>query len=496
MNYDKIYVLNPDYIIKNDIDRVLLYSKNKVSNYSSVNKLCFLHPIQAEIFSFFTYKRTLDENILLLSDYLELSFDEVYKMISPFLENDQELTLSYQKKRIRIPRNVLISKDKCIDKDLFREIPNEQMRCKNINLSARRISTFPILITLMISNKCVTKCKYCYADTQTTVKENLSTERMLSIIEEASMIGVKNINLAGGEIFLRKDWHIILRKLIEKNYSPDIISTKYPINESIISKLKYTNYTDRIQISLDSINENVLINILGVKEGYLDKIKAGIILLEKNNIPFQITTVLTKYNTDILLMEELFDFVSSFEMLKTWEIRPIMASLYKGNFENIRAKKEDIELVFDAIGKKRDVSHFNIRMIRDTIDKHYYEESKGSSFFKGAKCSALNTHMFVLPDGQVTICEQLYWNPHFIIGNLSSQNIKEVWTSERAHFFAYIDRSKIQENSNCKNCKILSYCFSNNRCWVDVIKSYGKQCWDYPDPRCSYAPLMINDLKY
>lgn len=496
MNYSKTYVLNPDYIMRNDEDRILLYSKNNISKYSSVGRVCFLHPLQSSVFSFFTYNRTLYENIILISVHFGLSFNEAEKMISPFLENDHELILHYNDVKIKIPKNILILSSKCLTANPFVQIPYSQMKCKKIDLISRRIRTMPLLMTLMLTNRCITKCIYCYADTKTNVKSFLTTDKLLDIIEEASTIGVKNINLAGGEIFLRKDWCLILKKMIEKGYAPDIISTKYPIDESIIKQLRHSNYTNRVQISMDSVNENILINILGIKSGYLDKLKAGIVLLEKNKIPFQITTVLTKYNTDILLIEELFDFISSFKMLKTWELRPVMASLYKGDFENIRAKKENVESVFDAIEKKRDVSHFNIRMIRDTIDKQYYEESKGSSFFKGAKCSALNTHMFVLPDGQVTICEQLYWNPHFIIGNLSTQSIKEVWTSERAHTLADMDRSKIQENSSCKNCKILSHCFSNNRCWADVIKSYGNQCWDYPDPRCSYAPLMTNDLKY
>ena len=146
--------------------------------------------------------------------------------------------------------------------------------------------------------------------------------------------------------------------------------------------------------------------------------------------------------------------------------------------------------------KIKKISPFNIRLVTETIDKEYYKESRGSAFFKGAKCSALNTHMFVLPDGKVTICEQLYWNPRFVIGDLTSQSIKEVWTSNSANFLAHVNRSNIQPKSSCRSCDNLRDCFSNNRCWADVIKSYGNQYWDFPDPRCSYAPSMVTSLEY
>lgn len=44
--------------------------------------------------------------------------------------------------------------------------------------------------------------------------------------------------------------------------------------------------------------------------------------------------------------------------------------------------------------------------------------------FNGAVCSALNSHLFILPDGKVTICEQLYWNPRFIIGDAKKSGLK------------------------------------------------------------------------
>ena len=35
-----------------------------------------------------------------------------------------------------------------------------------------------------------------------------------------------------------------------------------------------------------------------------------------------------------------------------------------------------------------------------------------------------------------------------------------------------------------------------NRCWAEVVKAYGDEHWDYPDPRCKLAPEMKTNLIY
>jgi hypothetical protein len=37
----------------------------------------------------------------------------------------------------------------------------------------------------------------------------------------------------------------------------------------------------------------------------------------------------------------------------------------------------------------------------------------------------------ILPDGQVTICEEQYWQPNFIIENILTNTIDEIWQSKK-----------------------------------------------------------------
>lgn len=107
----------------------------------------------------------------------------------------------------------------------------------------------------------------------------------------------------------------------------------------------------------------------------------------------------------------------------------------------------------------------------------------------------MQDEIIVLPDGKVTVCDQLYWNEKFIIGDLAKSSIEEVWNSDRVREILDQKQSLVKEASACKQCDIFDSCFAY-RCWVDVIKAYGDDNMDYPDPRCIKAPPMINDISY
>lgn len=127
-------------------------------------------------------------------------------------------------------------------------------------------------------------------------------------------------------------------------------------------------------------------------------------------------------------------------------------------------------------------------------EENFFKSKEGSKSFKGNRCSANSTHMFILPDGQVSICEQFYWNSRFLIGDLKRQSISEVWNSPKALHLANLKECDYSDESACKTCKMLETCNSfMNKCYTFVIKAYEDEHWDYPDPRCYYAPRDISD---
>ena len=131
------------------------------------------------------------------------------------------------------------------------------------------------------------------------------------------------------------------------------------------------------------------------------------------------------------------------------------------------------------------------------INKRYYSDKGSSKKFHGAASFVLSSRLFILPDGNVTICEQLYWNSHFIIGDVQRTNLKDIWQSQEALYLCNLSRQDIGQHNKCQACTHFEECFRyGNRCWNNITKAYGKKYWDYPDPRCILAPKKTNRLDH
>lgn len=486
----KLIILNPDYHLKNDIKRIVVYSKNKALHNSNINWISYIHPLQASILSFFSHGDSYDVCIDNLSRYLSLNKEKVEKIIAPYINNEKPFFTEYNNQKINFPKNVLIE---CTSQDevlINKPISLEEIECSEVDLNPERFIKAPHFFTLMLNNKCVTDCKYCYADRNTKNTE-LSTSEILDIIEEASELRVNNINLIGGEVFLKKDWDIILKKLVEKGMSPEYLSTKVPINKSTAEKLYHTGYNNVIQISLDSINEDTLIEIIGVKKGYKQKLIDGIHLLQNYGFEIQINTILTSFNTSVSEMQSLYDFVKEIKKLAYWEIRVPKKSIYNNFvFEKIKPSSENLECVSNFITEELiPLSHITIIYSDELLKEKYNCEKCTSDTFGGMRCGALSQGCFVLPDGKITLCEELYWHPQFIIGDLRKSTLKDIWSSDKANYWFRFRKEQFEENSICGKCNYVEKCLSiRKRCWVSAIRMYGDNKWHYPDPHCEKAP--------
>ncbi|MDR1112592.1 MAG: SPASM domain-containing protein [Bacteroidales bacterium] len=104
-------------------------------------------------------------------------------------------------------------------------------------------------------------------------------------------------------------------------------------------------------------------------------------------------------------------------------------------------------------------------------------------------CTGNVNSFFVLPDGKVTICEQMYWHPFFILGDLSKQSIMEMWNSEKALALWNFSQDEVREKSPCKHCEEFEECRRGlGNCWRMAISAYGNENYDFPMPDCPKAP--------
>lgn len=496
MKNNEIYILNPQYHLRNDTRRILMFSKIRTDKRSSNNWYGFIHPLQALMLSFFTYKRSLQENIQLLNDYFHCNKNEMEHFIIPFIENKELLSTKWHDLEIVFPKNVLV---KATEEDVYLNLKPQDFVCQNLDLLNRRLYNAPLSMTFMLTNQCVTNCCYCYADRVSKFDSKLSTKRICELIEEAGKLSMKCVNLIGGEIFMHPDWAEILKKTVDCHVEAEYISTKMPLTKEIIDTLLWTGFKGTVQVSLDALNSNVIETTLKVSPEYLESVKKGLQLLDESGLKYQVATVLTTYNSNLDILMGLYNFLSKLKNIVVWNIVPVHNSLYSrvDDFQTLKPDSKILNSLFIHLDKISKHSGFKIAYDKGYLDRKYYSDKGGSKNFNGSRCPALNTHFFILPDGKVTICEQLYNHPFFIIGDVSKDGICTVWNSERSIHLAKKIWNDVRPSSKCSLCELRKECFdSNNRCWADIMKAYGKDNYDYPDPRCEFADKMKNYIGY
>lgn len=489
MKDDTIYILNPIYDIKRDRNRPVLFYRD--ANSKNENFIGIIHPVYAIIFSFFDGSNRLADVIETASSVLRIELSVMRNLISKMIGNDDVLHFDYDGSHFVLPKDVLVERtpehtvSKYNPRDFF--IPKNEL-----DVSKWRLNS-PLDAVFMINTLCYTDCIYCYADRSKRIDCKIPFERLKELIAEAKNLGMRSIDFTGGELFKYRHWQQLLAELVNNGFNP-YLSTKCPLDRETVARLKDTGLT-RIQISIDSIVKEELVRMLNVKEDYYDRLLETFKLLDDSGFDIFTNTQLTSINMDNI--KELVDFLLALKNIKRINIGAASFSLYKGekNFleykPSLERLKEIENYVNDCKDKYADRVELNFSGYLEGDKTVGVEEGeKRKNFYERANCSGNFYAFVILPDGQVTICEELYWHPAFIIGDLKKQSIEEVWNSKRALELYNLSRDSVQAESPCKSCGEFDDCHKfKGVCWKEILYAYGFENWDYPDPKCPYAGM-------
>ena len=103
--------------------------------------------------------------------------------------------------------------------------------------------------------------------------------------------------------------------------------------------------------------------------------------------------------------------------------------------------------------------------------------------------------MSVLASGECTICEMLYENEEYSLGNITELSLNEIWNSPKALSLFSPEQNETSTNSPCHTCKAFDECkkkIDKRICYVDIAKTNKGITKDLPDPRCPLSnPINV-----
>lgn len=160
-----------------------------------------------------------------------------------------------------------------------------------IDKFSRFILTSPLSICFQVINRCNFNCPHCISNSGPDMGEGLRLSEIKKILGNLAKIGVRRVDITGGEPYLRKDINEILLFSNKVGLDTVVTSNGSLLNESHINALKKSKAL--IQISLDGPDE---INSKIRQPGSYSLAIKAIKLLVKNKIPVRINCTLQKKN--------------------------------------------------------------------------------------------------------------------------------------------------------------------------------------------------------
>ncbi|UCD80786.1 MAG: mycofactocin radical SAM maturase [Desulfobacterales bacterium] len=317
----------------------------------------------------------------------------------------------------------------------------------------------PVNLTWEITLQCNLRCAHCLSGSGMAAPDELSLQECLKLLDELTALKVFQVNIGGGEPFIRKDFFDLLNYAHQKGLVTCVSTNGTVIDNDLagrLSKLKMLY----LQVSLDGATEAVNDHIRG--KGTYKKILGAIDCLAKNDVAFSINTVLTRLNYPQL---------DSLRGLA----RDFGAELRVSRFRPSGRGKESKSY----LGPDKD----QLENFADWLQKHDLVRT-GDSFFcltsesrrrKGLDmCGAAKMTCCISPNGDVYPCAFMQEKP-FLVGNIRSTGLKDMWY--HSPVFTQLRNLKVE---SCQTCSRFESC--RGGCPAMAYHSYHN--FDMPDPEC------------
>lgn len=349
------------------------------------------------------------------------------------------------------------------------------------------VGTPPFLV-LFINSICNMKCEHCFYWQQLNQRNDLSFEELVALSEE--MGPIQNLNLSGGEPFLRKEFADVCKQFIRKNGVKEIYTpTNGYFTDRTVTQVRETLQEKSldllgIEISLDGMPEfhdtfRVTKNAFAKAMETYD----ALVEIQKEDPRLVIHSISTATHTNMAELKKLTTYL--------YERCPQMGH---HNLAIIRGDRKDPTLKGPALREYQDLYEYIRRLWAPREEGRYggmvepmMQHVKVKAIQQNAQyvpCKAGILTGVVHANGDVGLCEQ-----HPPIGNLRDNTFRQIWQSEKAQ--------RLRASIKAKEC----FCTNEIFMWPSITYNpphmakamVGARVWEKPRPLAPYERVDYNE---
>lgn len=340
------------------------------------------------------------------------------------------------------------------------------------------LGTPPFLI-FFINSICNLKCEHCFVWSRLNQKDDLSFDEIVALSRDLGPI--ENLNLSGGEPFMRPDFAEICLQFVRRNGAKQIYvpSNGYYTDKTIRAIEKVLECPDvelfAVEISLDGMpafhdafrgNPRSFAKAMETYDALAE--------LQKRDSRLRIHSIATVTADNVDDIKQLTTFL--------YQRCP---SMDHHNLALIRGDRKNPSLRGPALAAYRELDHYARRLWADREEGRF--GSVVDPMLTWAKLRTAEERRQVIPckagilsgviyaNGDVAVCETTASHPP--IGNLRERSFREIWNSEAAHAQRAAIRAK---QCHCTNEVFLwpSFTFAPRQLGRALL---GGRVWQKPE---------------
>lgn len=324
----------------------------------------------------------------------------------------------------------------------------------------------PRSLELSITGRCNLECLHCFYSRERHTRPDLDTSQWLSFFGELGRLGVREVTLTGGEVFMRPELWQIIDGVMANRMRYSILTNGTLLDEQTLSAFergKRTLRLNSIQVSIDGSRPEVHDRLRG--KGTLEKTLRGLRLAREAGLPVTSRVTVSRFNADDLeniarlLLEEV-----GIHSFSTNDVMPIGAGCrWEGTLR--LSPRQELETMRVLSGLEHRY-HGRITAMAGPLArwKSYRAMEEARAAGEGARsdtgrlsaCGGVFSKLAVHHDGAVSPCHLL---PDILLGRINRDSIRGIWTSHPSlEELRRRGRIRMIEVEGCEDCGWAPYC--------------------------------------
>jgi radical SAM protein with 4Fe4S-binding SPASM domain len=318
--------------------------------------------------------------------------------------------------------------------------------------------TIPLEVALELTHHCNFRCQHCYIP-DFSAPDLLSTERILSLLDELSEMGTLYLTLTGGEMLLRKDWYEIASRARALGFSLRLFTNGSTVDETKADLIQTLCAT--VEISLYSMDREIFERIT-TKPGSFATTIRGIELLRERNVEVLLKIPMMAHNT------------AGFE--RVFEYAARIGATARADARIVAKKNGDLVTLSLRADPEALLPLYRSGYSPCSIPDEFGDDPRG----EGPLCAAGNRYANIASSGEVRACNILPGTA----GNLRHQTFREIW--EGSPWLQNLRSIRRRHLETCDTCEKFSYC---GRCYAMALVEDGNLLGP-SSSACAHAELV------